>query len=74
MAHVSIAAPARGFSLTNMVYRAVDAFKDLRDRRAVYLRTEKELDALSDRMLTDLGISRADIPEIARQEVQRVFG
>lgn len=74
MAHVSIAAPARSFSLTNMVYRAVDAFNDFRERRAVYLRTEKELDALSDRMLTDLGISRADIPAIARQEVKRVFG
>jgi uncharacterized protein YjiS (DUF1127 family) len=74
MAHIAIAAPARGTTLTSAIYRALDAFRDYRARRTVFLRTITELDGLNDRMLTDLGISRADIPEIARQEVQRVFG
>lgn len=36
-------------------------------RRAIYLQTHGELSALSDRDLNDLGLSRADIPAIARQ-------
>jgi uncharacterized protein YjiS (DUF1127 family) len=36
-------------------------------RRAVYSRTMRELQALSDRDLSDLGIHRAMIAEIARE-------
>lgn len=35
-------------------------------RHALYRRTLAELDALSDRELADIGISRYDIPAIAR--------
>jgi uncharacterized protein YjiS (DUF1127 family) len=35
--------------------------------RQVYLRTVAELNALTDRELADLGISRISIPEIARE-------
>lgn len=36
-------------------------------RRAVYMQTVRELDALSDRELSDLGISRLSIPAVARE-------
>ena len=37
------------------------------ERRAVFTRTVRELDALSDRDLTDLGIHRSMIRELARE-------
>jgi uncharacterized protein YjiS (DUF1127 family) len=36
-------------------------------QRRVYERTVAELNSLSDRELTDLGISRLSIPELARE-------
>ena len=36
-------------------------------RRAVYRRTYSELAALGDRELADLGIARAQIPDIAKE-------
>ena len=36
-------------------------------QRRVYTRTVAELNALTDRELTDLGISRLSVPEIARE-------
>ncbi|OYU17486.1 MAG: hypothetical protein CFE34_15485 [Rhodobacteraceae bacterium PARR1] len=36
-------------------------------RRAVYMQTVRELDALTDRELADLGISRLDVPALARE-------
>jgi uncharacterized protein YjiS (DUF1127 family) len=36
-------------------------------RRAVYMQTVRELDALTDRELADLGISRLDVPTLARE-------
>ncbi len=35
--------------------------------RRLARRTRRELEALSDRLLADVGIARADIPEIARR-------
>lgn len=37
------------------------------ERRAVYSRTVRELEALSDRELSDLGIARVSIRDIAAQ-------
>ena len=37
------------------------------ERRAVYARTVRELNSLSDRELADLGISRLSIPQVARE-------
>lgn len=37
-----------------------------RRRHALYLRTLRELDALTDRDLTDLGIARIQIADVAR--------
>ena len=35
-------------------------------RRRAYRRAERELEAMSDRELSDLGIFRADIPRVVR--------
>ena len=42
-------------------------FKDAMARRRLYTRTLHELSALSDRDLSDLGMSRADIGRVARE-------
>lgn len=45
-------------------------FESLKTRYSTwkrYSRTLQELDSLSNRDLTDLGISRADIPRLARE-------
>jgi uncharacterized protein YjiS (DUF1127 family) len=47
-------------------------FGDWRARRAAYLRTYDELAACSDRELADLGLSRADIPALARRSADAV--
>ena len=45
----------------------------LRERRENYLRyrqTADELHALSERELADIGISRCDIPQVARESIR----
>lgn len=41
--------------------------KDIIERRRVYNETIFELNTLTDRDLADLGLSRASIPEVARE-------
>ncbi len=41
--------------------------RDFAQRRAIYRRTYDELSMLNDRELADLGLSRYDIPMIARR-------
>ena len=53
--------------LTAIFDRARATLSDYRVRRAAVRRTFNELHELNDRELADLGISRADIPYIARQ-------
>lgn len=43
------------------------AGKEINDRRRVYNQTVTELNALSDRDLADLGMSRSNITTIARE-------
>lgn len=50
--------------------RARVAFTAARARRAAVRQTMNELDSLNDRELNDLGISRSDIPTIARSSVR----
>jgi uncharacterized protein YjiS (DUF1127 family) len=45
----------------------VKLVKDAVERRRVYATTVKELSALSDRDLTDMGISRLGITDVARE-------
>ena len=49
-------------------------FEVLKSRYAVwkrYSRTVSELESLNSRELADLGISRSDIPRLAREAVRR---
>lgn len=45
----------------------ITAFREANARRALYAQTLQELNALSDRDLSDLGMSRASIAHVARQ-------
>lgn len=47
-------------------------YKVAKQRRAAYRQTVKELSSLQDRELNDIGISRADIHRLARQESLKV--
>jgi uncharacterized protein YjiS (DUF1127 family) len=66
MAYVNTSRIARkGFADRLVV--AKDAVLAAFNQRRVYARTVAELNSLTDRELTDLGISRLAIPEIARE-------
>ncbi len=60
-------AAASGVSLSTLR----SAFADWRKRRAIFVRTYDELNALSNRELADLNISRADIRYLALQAAQQ---
>lgn len=67
MAHVLSAAPS--LSLAARVRRSFDAVKAGWLQAREYQRTYNELDGLSDRELSDIGVRRGDIADIARQHV-----
>lgn len=48
-----------------------ERFAAARHRRAVYLRTVAELQALSDRDLGDLGFHRSEIGRVAREAARK---
>lgn len=56
-------------SISNRIRAAYEDFKAARVLRAKYVETVRELEQLDDRELTDLGISRYDIPSIAQEHV-----
>ncbi len=61
MNHASLAQPG----LLTRLRGLWTALNDARGRRRVYLETQRELNALSNRDLDDLGISRSMISRIA---------
>jgi uncharacterized protein YjiS (DUF1127 family) len=65
MAHVS----SRSYSVTfgDRIAALVKSVQETVARRALYRRTIRELNLLSDRDLADLGVSRWDIPALARE-------
>jgi uncharacterized protein YjiS (DUF1127 family) len=66
MAYVNSTSIARkGFAYRLAALKEI-VLTAIRQRR-VYERTVAELNSLSDRELTDLGISRLSIPELARE-------
>ena len=71
MAHALFIHPATG-PLARL--RATLAFRldRLRARRAAYRQAWNELDAMSDRELAELGLSRADIGSLARAEADKL--
>jgi len=54
------------FGLKARFQKLRDTFDAHAKRRAVYSRTVRELHALSDRDLADLGMHRSEIPRIAQ--------
>ncbi len=56
-------------SVTDRIRAAYADFKSARALRAKYVETVRELERLENRELTDLGISRYDIPRIAQKHV-----
>lgn len=66
-------APSRtGSHVAERFNVALEAIKSFRARRAAFNRCFNELALLSDRELSDIGISRMDIPTIAAQEAAKV--
>jgi uncharacterized protein YjiS (DUF1127 family) len=68
MAHMNTLAPHVAGSTFGQVI--IDTIADLRDRRAqraVYRRIYNELSAMSTRELADIGLSRNNISEVAKQ-------
>ena len=53
-------------SISDRVSSVVKMVKDAVARRRLYTQTIAELSALSDRDLTDLGLSRSSIADVAR--------
>ena len=66
MAYVN-SSRAASFSLADRFSGMVARMKAELARRAVYNQTVRELAALTERELADLGISRLDIPAVARE-------
>jgi uncharacterized protein YjiS (DUF1127 family) len=54
------------FGLLDRLSAMAASFKAQRAQRAVYLRTVYELNQLTDRELSDLGIARISIEDVAR--------
>ncbi len=61
-----------GFSFSALLHKAAEGYKIARARRAVYARTYDELASLTDRDLSDIGIARSDIRELALQEAAKL--
>jgi uncharacterized protein YjiS (DUF1127 family) len=54
-------------SFSDRVMALVKSVKASVEQRRIYAQTLQELSALSDRDLTDMGISRVSIPDVARE-------
>ena len=66
MAYVNTSRAA-SLSLADRFPGFIASVKAALARPAVYLQAVRELDALTDRELSDLGISRLEIPALARE-------
>jgi uncharacterized protein YjiS (DUF1127 family) len=66
MAYVNTTQSARSGLMARLAILK-DGFATAVQQRRIYARTVAELNALTDRELTDLGISRLAIPEIAHE-------
>jgi len=66
MAYVNSTRAASG-GFQNRLTAVSRYIRDAMVRRRMYNQTARELNALTDRELADLGIHRADIPQIALQ-------
>ncbi|MBE1285963.1 MAG: DUF1127 domain-containing protein [Rhodobacteraceae bacterium] len=60
------------FHLLRRIQQIVTDYRTALKLRREYIRTYKELDALSDYDLSDIGVSRHNIADIAREHVYGV--
>ena len=67
MAYVNFTARAANVSLADRFSGILAQVKVMIARRAVFNQTVRELNVLTDRELADLGLSRFDIPTVARE-------
>ena len=65
MATLSTTAPAAG-AISTVFHRVIEGWRQRAVRRARAAQVRRELDAYTDRELADLGLSRSDIPGLAR--------
>ncbi len=65
MAYVNTRSASVG--IADRVANIVKSVKDAVERRRVYAQTVRELSSLTDRDLTDLGLARANIRDLARE-------
>ena len=72
MAHSLIASPSAAFGLSDWIERAKSHLRAARARRAAFDQTFRELSFLTDRELSDLGMSRADIVPTAKKAAELV--
>lgn len=66
MAHATTAHLTQRGTIGGFFARFVAALAEARKRQAVYLVTKAELQAMTDKDLADIGISRLSIDDIAR--------
>lgn len=71
MAYVNSTQVAR-VTLADRFAALVSVVREANARRAMYSQTLHELNNLSDRDLADLGISRMDIPHLAREAANQI--
>ena len=62
-----------GFSRAQLAEQIRAAVEDSQQSRKVEQRVRRELSAYSDRELNDIGITRSDVPRLAREEAQLVL-
>ncbi len=67
MAYVNFTSRAANLSVADRFSGVLAQLKVAIARRAVYKQTVRELMILTDRELADLGLSRYDIPTVARE-------
>jgi uncharacterized protein YjiS (DUF1127 family) len=66
MSYVNVTAK-RTSGLWDRLVATLADLKAAQKRRALFVRTLRELDALTDKELTDLGIARVQIADVARE-------
>lgn len=66
MAYVNSSRAVR-VTLADRIAALFTVAREAAARRAIYTQTVRELNALTDRDLHDLGLARADVPSIARE-------
>jgi len=67
MAHITQRSAARLPLIGAWLERRLEDLSDAMRRRRIYEQTYQELNCLTRRELDDIGLSRADIPEVARK-------